>query len=130
MAMNTTSEQLKTKLTFDDQVIKKIAGITANQVEGVISLDGNVFSELTDRFTPGSDTTKGIDADVGEQQVSLKLDATIEYGKNATQIFKEVLAKVKQALKEMTGLTLVEFELHINDVKTKAELKDENNSKE
>lgn len=128
--MNTTSEQLKTKLTFDDQVIKKIAGITANQVEGVISLDGNVFSELTDRFTPGSDTTKGIDADVGEQQVSLKLDATIEYGKNATQIFKEVLAKVKQALKEMTGLTLVEFELHINDVKTKAELKDENNSKE
>ncbi|WP_311407004.1 Asp23/Gls24 family envelope stress response protein [Liquorilactobacillus uvarum] len=130
MAMNTNNEQLKTKLTFDDQVIKKIAGITANQVEGVISLDGNVFSELTDRFTPGSDTTKGIDADVGEQQVSLKLDATIEYGKNATQIFKEVLAKVKQALKEMTGLTLVEFELHINDVKTKAELKDENNSKE
>lgn len=128
--MNTNNEQLKTKLTFDDQVIKKIAGITANQVEGVISLDGNVFSELTDRFTPGSDTTKGIDADVGEQQVSLKLDATIEYGKNATQIFKEVLAKVKQALKEMTGLTLVEFELHINDVKTKAELKDENNSKE
>ncbi|GAJ25464.1 alkaline shock protein [Liquorilactobacillus sucicola DSM 21376 = JCM 15457] len=130
MAVNNDGEQLKTKLTFDDQVIKKIAGITANQVDGVISLDGNVFSELTDRFTPGSDTTKGIAADVGEQQVSLKLEATIEYGKNATQIFKEVLAKVKQALKEMTGLTLVEFELHINDVKTQAEIKDENSNKE
>ncbi|KRM96394.1 hypothetical protein FC19_GL000683 [Liquorilactobacillus aquaticus DSM 21051] len=129
MAMNNNGEQLKTKLTFDDQVIKKIAGITANQVDGVISLDGNVFSELTDRLTPGSDSTKGIDADVGEQQVSLKLEATIEYGKNATQIFKEVLGKVKQALKEMTGLTLVEFELHINDVKTKAEIKNEDSSK-
>lgn len=127
--MNNNGEQLKTKLTFDDQVIKKIAGITANQVDGVISLDGNVFSELTDRLTPGSDSTKGIDADVGEQQVSLKLEATIEYGKNATQIFKEVLGKVKQALKEMTGLTLVEFELHINDVKTKAEIKNEDSSK-
>jgi Uncharacterized protein conserved in bacteria len=49
----TTSADLKTNLTFDDQVIKKIAGITANQVDGIVSLDGNVFSELTDRITDG-----------------------------------------------------------------------------
>ncbi|KRL01281.1 Asp23/Gls24 family envelope stress response protein [Liquorilactobacillus capillatus] len=130
MVENKNAEQLKTKLTFDDQVIKKIAGITTNQVDGIISLDGNVFTELTDRLTPGSDSTKGIAADVGEQQVALKLEATIEYGKNATQIFREVLSKVRQALTEMTGLTLVEFELHINDVKTRAEMKNENSAKE
>ena len=34
-------EKLEQKLTFDDQVIEKIAGITANQVPGIISLDGD-----------------------------------------------------------------------------------------
>ena len=44
-------EKLEQKLTFDDQVIEKIAGITANQVPGIISLDGNMFSEFTDKLT-------------------------------------------------------------------------------
>lgn len=114
----TTSADLKTNLTFDDQVIKKIAGITANQVDGIVSLDGNVFSELTDRITDGTDPTKGIQTDVGEHQVSIKMDATIAYGKDTRKIFNEVVAKVQTALREMTGLSLVEFELHINDIKT------------
>lgn len=119
----TTSADLKTNLTFDDQVIKKIAGITANQVDGIVSLDGNVFSELTDRITDGTDPTKGIH--VGEHQVSIKMDATIAYGKDTRKIFNEVVAKVQTALREMTGLSLVEFELHINDIKTADELKDD-----
>ena len=48
-------EKLEQKLTFDDQVIEKIAGITANQVPGIISLDGNMFSEFTDKLTQGTD---------------------------------------------------------------------------
>ena len=121
----TTSADLKTNLTFDDQVIKKIAGITANQVDGIVSLDGNVFSELTDRITDGTDPTKGIQTDVGEHQVSIKMDATIAYCKDTRKIFNEVVAKVQTALREMTGLSLVEFELHINDIKTADELKDD-----
>ncbi len=65
-------EKLEQKLTFDDQVIEKIAGITANQVPGIISLDGNMFSEFTDKLTQGTDKTKGIEADVGEKQVAIK----------------------------------------------------------
>ena len=54
-------EKLEQKLTFDDQVIEKIAGITANQVPGIISLDGNMFSEFTDKLTQGTDKAKGIE---------------------------------------------------------------------
>ena len=50
-------EKLEQKLTFDDQVIEKIAGITANHVPGIISLDGNMFSEFTDKLTQGTDKT-------------------------------------------------------------------------
>lgn len=118
------NQTTNTKLTFEDNVIKKIAGITANDIDGIISLSGNVFSELTDKMTSGDDPTKGVSVDVGEKQVAIKMDATIEYGRSAQKVFDQVFAKVKAALKEMTGLSLVDFELHVNDIKTKKELSD------
>ena len=122
--METKNEELERNLTFDDQVIAKIAGITASQVPGIISLDGNMLSEFTDKLTQGNDQTKGIEAQVGEKQVALKLAVTLEYGKSAETVFTEVSDKLTQALGEMTGLKLVKFEMHINDVKTREELKE------
>ena len=122
--METKNEELERNLTFDDQVIAKIAGITASQVPGIISLDGNMLSEFTDKLTQGNDQTKGIEAQVGEKQVALKLAVTLEYGKSAETVFTEVSDKLTQALGEMTGLKLVKFEMHINDVQTREELKE------
>lgn len=122
MTTTTNNKTIDEQLTFDDQVIEKIAGITASKVPGILSLDGNMFSELADKVTSGSNPTKGIDADVGEKQVALKMEATIEYGKTAPEIFKAVCSEVQHAINKMTGLNLVKFELHINDVKTREEV--------
>ena len=83
-----------------------------------------MLSEFTDKLTQGNDQTKGIEAQVGEKQVALKLAVTLEYGKSAETVFTEVSDKLTQALGEMTGLKLVKFEMHINDVKTREELKE------
>lgn len=119
-----TTPAVDQQLTFDDQVLEKIAGITASRVDGIISLDGNVFSEFADKVTAGTDITKGIKVDAGEKQVAIKMDATIEYGKAAPETFKTTCKEITKAVEQMTGLQLVKFELHINDIKTKAELKD------
>ncbi|WP_278556492.1 Asp23/Gls24 family envelope stress response protein [Limosilactobacillus vaginalis] len=119
----TTKTNVDQHLTFDDSVIEKIAGITATRVPGIISLDGNMFSEFADKVSSGNNMTKGINADVGEKQVAIKMDATIEYGKSAPEIFKAVCKEIDSALDKMTGLKLVKFELHVNDVKTREELK-------
>ena len=39
---------------------------------------------------------------------------------------KRSQAESKKALREMTGLNLVKFEMHINNVKTKEELQQDN----
>lgn len=119
----TTKTNVDQHLTFDDSVIEKIAGITATRVPGIISLDGNMFSEFADKVSSGNNMTKGINADVGEKQVAIKMDATIEYGKSASEIFEAVCKEIDSALDKMTGLKLVKFELHVNDVKTREELK-------
>lgn len=119
----TTKTNVDQHLTFDDSVIEKIAGITATRVPGIISLDGNMFSEFADKVSSGNNMTKGINADVGEKQVAIKMDATIEYCKSAPEIFEAVCKEIDSALDKMTGLKLVKFELHVNDVKTREELK-------
>ncbi|RBN37199.1 Asp23/Gls24 family envelope stress response protein, partial [Priestia megaterium] len=108
-------------LTFEDQVIKKIAGIAANEIKGILSMSGGFMSGLTDRFRSTEDITKGINAEVGEKQVALDLKVIVEYGKNVPAIFSETVNNVKKSVHEMTGLEVVEVNMHVEDVMTRSE---------
>lgn len=128
MAVNETNTAVKSQenthqntLTFEDQVIKKIAGIAANEIKGILSMSGGFMSGLTDRFRGTEDITKGINAEVGEKQVALDLKVIVEYGKNVPAIFSETVNNVKKSVHEMTGLEVVEVNMHVEDVMTRSE---------
>ncbi|WP_225366011.1 Asp23/Gls24 family envelope stress response protein [Levilactobacillus bambusae] len=120
---------MKTKLTYDDGVIEKIAGLAARNVDGVLSLDGGLLSGLTDRFRSESDPTQGIAAEVGEHQVALDMKATVEYGKDIRHIFDEICQRVNRDISQYTGLEVVELNLSINDVMSKREWQAQNSGK-
>ena len=128
MAVNETNTAVKPQenthqntLTFEDQVIKKIAGIAANEIKGILSMSGGFMSGLTDRFRSTEDITKGINAEVGEKQVALDLKVIVEYGKNVPAIFSETVNNVKKSVHDMTGLEVVEVNMHVEDVMTRSE---------
>ncbi|KJL05177.1 MULTISPECIES: Asp23/Gls24 family envelope stress response protein [Priestia] len=128
MAVNETNTAVKSQentnqntLTFEDQVIKKIAGISANEIKGILSMSGGFMSGLTDRFRSTEDITKGINAEVGEKQVALDLKVIVEYGKNVPSIFSETVNNVKKSVHDMTGLEVVEVNMHVEDVMTRSE---------
>ncbi|MTD38309.1 Asp23/Gls24 family envelope stress response protein [Erwinia sp. CPCC 100877] len=107
---------IKTKLTFDDQVVKKIAGIAVSEIPGILGLSGNAITNLTDKFTNGNNPTKGISAEVGTKQVAIDLDVIGEYGKNIAQVFDAATKKVADEVKNMTGLSVIEFNMNVDDV--------------
>ncbi|WP_176585406.1 Asp23/Gls24 family envelope stress response protein [Priestia megaterium] len=128
MTVNETNTAVKSQenthqntLTFEDQVIKKIAGIAANEIKGILSMSGGFMSGLTDRFRSTEDITKGINAEVGEKQVALDLKVIVEYGKNVPAIFSETVNNVKKSVHDMTGLEVVEVNMHVEDVMTRSE---------
>jgi uncharacterized alkaline shock family protein YloU len=128
MAVNETNTAVKSQenthqntLTFEDQVIKKIAGIAANEIKGILSMSGGFMSGLTDRFRSTEDITKGINAEVGEKRVALDLKVIVEYGKNVPAIFSETVNNVKKSVHDMTGLEVVEVNMHVEDVMTRSE---------
>ncbi|WP_339997775.1 Asp23/Gls24 family envelope stress response protein [Priestia aryabhattai] len=128
MAVNETNTAVKSQenthqntLTFEDQVIKKIAGMAANEIKGILSMSGGFMSGLTDRFRSTEDITKGINAEIGEKQVALDLKVIVEYGKNVPAIFSETVHNVKKSVHDMTGLEVVEVNMHVEDVMTRSE---------
>ena len=112
--MNNT--QIKKSLSYEDKVIKKIAGIATDGIPGVLTLSGGLIGNITDMFRSNEDKTKGIDAEVGQKQVALDLNVVCEYGKNVPQLFDTIINKVSTAVRDMTGLQLVEMNMHVADV--------------
>lgn len=118
---DTTQLRANSRLTFEDQVLEKIAGICAQAIDGILGMDGNVVDSLAETFTKDERVTKGISAEVGETQVALNLNVILAYDADAQAIFDTLCDRTRRAIQQMTGLQLVELNLHVRDIMTRRE---------
>lgn len=118
---------VRKKLSYEDKVIKKIAGIAAGEVPGIFTISGGFIGNIADKFRDIDDKTKGINAEVGQTQVALDLNVVCEYGRNVPDLFDQMIEKIGKSIFLMTGLELVEVNLHVEDVMTKAEFEKQKN---
>lgn len=102
----------KRELRYDDKVIKKIAGIAAMGVPGILTLGAGRLG----RLRGNDDWTQGIDAEIGRRQVALDMNVVAEFGYNVPQLFDAVSFAVGKAMADMTGLAVVELNMHVTDV--------------
>lgn len=118
----------RSKLTFEDSVVAKIAGKSAQNVDGILSMNGSFLGDLVDKFKNDVDPTKGIDVEVGEKQVAVDIEVILEYGKNAREIFKQLTTVITKEIESITGLVVIEVNTHITDVMTRKEWQQQSNT--
>ncbi|MFP8866688.1 Asp23/Gls24 family envelope stress response protein [Enterococcus faecalis] len=111
-------EVVEGKLTYEDKVIQKIIGISIEEVEGLLTVDGGFFSNLAGKLVNTDDVTSGIDVEVGEKQVAVDLDIVAEYGKDIHKIYNEMKEIITKEVKNMTGLEVIEVNVNVVDIKT------------
>ncbi|MFD1440398.1 Asp23/Gls24 family envelope stress response protein [Lacticaseibacillus hegangensis] len=109
------------KLTFEPYVLEKIAGICAQQIPGILAMDGNVVDKMAESLGRDEKITKGIKAEVGEHQVAVDMTALLEFDADAKAVHEALITAVQAAALRMTGLQLVELNLHVADVLTRSE---------
>ncbi|MBO3092508.1 Asp23/Gls24 family envelope stress response protein [Schleiferilactobacillus harbinensis] len=114
-----TKTPMVSTLSFADGVITKIAGVAIREVDGVLPMTGGFLDDIADKFRNQVDLTKGISAEVGEKQVAIDVDIVLEYGRDAQQIFQKICDRVRDRIEGMTGLTVVELNVHVSDVLTR-----------
>lgn len=98
-----------------DEVVAIIAGLAATEVDGVDSMAGNITNELVGRLGM-KNLSKGVKVDVTEEHVSVDLSLNIKYGCNIPDVSEKVQDKVKSAIENMTGLTVLDVNIRIAGV--------------
>lgn len=103
-----------------EQVVSKIAGLSTREVRGVYDLGGGAaraFGTLRERI-PGAATSaaQGVSVEVGEKQAAVDIELVAEYGVAIAELATSVRRNVIGAIERMTGLEVVEVNVHVGDV--------------
>lgn len=117
---NTEVKEAAGKLSFDDKVIQKIVGISLNKIDGLLTVNGGFFSNMAKSIVNTDDVTAGINTEVGQKQVAIDMQIVVEYGMDIHALFKEMKQLVTKEVKSMTGLDVVEFNVDVIDIKSRA----------
>lgn len=98
-----------------DEVVAIIAGLAATEVEGVDSMAGNITNELVGKLGM-KNLSKGVKVEVTEEHVSVNLSLNLKYGYSIPTVCETVQEKVKNAIENMTGLTVLDVNIKIAGV--------------
>lgn len=88
-----------------DDVVAMVAAIAAMEIDGVSAMAGNITNELMSKVGVKR-LTKGVRVEVIGKKVVVDLAVTMKYGYNIPATCQEVQSKVKNAIENMTGLTV------------------------
>ena len=102
-----------------DEVVTIIAGLAATEVDGVASMAGNITNELMSKVGVKG-LTKGVKVEVSNHQVRAELAVLMEYGYNIPATSQKVQERVKNAIENMTGLTVTDVNIRIAGVNMSA----------
>ena len=82
---------------------------------GVDSMAGNITNELVGKLGM-KNLSKGVKVEVTEEHVSVDLSLNIKYGFSIPEVCEKVQDKVKSAIENMTGLTVLDVNIKIAGV--------------
>jgi uncharacterized alkaline shock family protein YloU len=119
------NEQLSSELgstTIADAVVTKIASIAAREVGGVHDLGGGTaraIGGVTRSVGIGGgldERMQGVGVEVGEREAAVDLTVVVEYGESIPQIAKTLRENITRRIEGMTGLTVTEVNIAVNDL--------------
>lgn len=102
-----------------DEVVEVIAGIATSEVEGVVGMTGGIVGDLAHMLGRNKNLSKGVKVEVGEHEVAVDLYIVVEFGVSIPEVALKVQDSVKEAIESMTGLKVVEANVHVQGVNFK-----------
>jgi len=95
-----------------NDVIATIACVAATEVEGVASMSGNITNEIIGKLGV-KNSSKGAKVDINNGEVRAVLSITMKYGYSIPKVCAQVQERVASAIRNMTGLNVVEVNLNV-----------------
>ena len=112
LPLSTEDPTPSSNITYNSEVVAIIAGLAANEVEGIAGMcnvSGSIMSK-------NRNVTKGVKVEVGTEEVAVDLYVIVEYGIPIQRAAGEAQENVRKAIESMTGLHVVRVDVHVQSV--------------
>ena len=113
-----THSKNNTNIKISDDVVSVIAGVAVSEVPGVAQMSGGFAGGISEVLSGKKNLSKGIKVETGEKETKIDVNIIVEYGVRIPDVAFEIQNKVKKAVESMTGLKVVEVNVHIQGVST------------
>ncbi|RKP57168.1 Asp23/Gls24 family envelope stress response protein [Cohnella endophytica] len=97
------------------EVIEVIAGLATVEVDGVAGMSGGLTSGIAE-LLGRKNLSKGVKVEVGQREAAVDVSIIVQYGRKIPEVSTEIQRNVKRSIETMTGLNVVEVNVHIHDV--------------
>ncbi|WP_027406250.1 Asp23/Gls24 family envelope stress response protein [Anaerovibrio sp. RM50] len=100
---------------ISDEVVSMMAGIAALEIPGIAGMSGGIaggIAELLGR----KNLSKGVKVEVGEKEARVDLYIIVKYGERIPDVAIAVQENVKKQIESMTGLSVIEVNVHVQGV--------------
>lgn len=114
------------RTTIQSAVVRAIVGVAANELDGARTASGGqrlpgdssrTVGEFLGGLSGGSEVrTRGVAVEVGEREAAVDLTITVDYGNSVAQTADAIRRNVIQRVENLTGLTVNEVNITVNDV--------------
>jgi len=104
-----------------DEVVGIIAGMAATQIEGVSAMSGGLAGGIVEKLGR-KNLAKGVKVEVGEKEAAVDIHVLVEYGARIPEVASQIQSRVKSAIENMTGLVVVEVNVHVQGVTFDSEI--------
>jgi len=109
--------------TISNAVVSQVAGIAAQEVEGV-QMGGGAAAAVggfLQSVSGGTGYARGVSVEVGEEEAAIDLTMAIEYGKSIPRVTEAVRRNVVSRVESLVGLRVTEVNVRVADVQFREE---------
>lgn len=98
-----------------DEVVAVIAGLAATEVAGVAAMSGGFAGGIAE-VLGRRNLAKGVKVEVGVEEAKVELHIIVEYGNRIPDVAWNIQENVKKAIEQMTGLRVLQVNVHVQGV--------------
>lgn len=95
-----------------NEVVGIIAGLAATEVQGVAGMSGGIAGGIVEMLGK-KNLSKGVKVEVGEKECAVDLYVIVNYGVEIPGVAWQIQENVKRAIETMTGLHVIEVNVHV-----------------
>lgn len=106
--------------SYNRKAIKKQIGQALANVDGLLAVDGGFFSNLAGKIVNTDKFTSGVKLVLGKEEARVDLNVIAEYKKNVSDLYHDIKHLVIDVIRNMTGLSVIDVNLKVLEVKTQA----------